>query len=510
MWRRNALLSAVGLIVWGCLVPAAHPEGGTLRVGMPSVPPALDPATAVATPARMLARQVFDTLVQFRAGSSDVEAALASQWTVSKNGLVWTFRLREGVRFHDGTALTSHHAVASIERQLFPGHPLAPAGPAVAPSLLRGAPGVVKEIRAPDARTIQIRLQQPYAPLPTALAHPALSIVLPAPDGTGRWLGTGPFSVAESTAGRLTLDANRAYWGGAPRVARVVFVEVSEDTRALADLDERALDVWLPAGASSRTAGAVSVPGWRIGFLAMQTEKEPFSRRKARQAVAVALDPERIEAALGLGAAALPSFLPPGLWGGGAPPGRIMKADAAAARRLLGEAGLPRGVTTSLLMVGGAAGDEQARLGEALRAMLAPAGIAVQPRPMPPDEMLSLAQNGEHQMALMEARAEGGDPHYLLYPLSTSEAAVKGRSAWNLSFYRNPRLDDLLIRASQLSFRPERQRVYERAQTLLGEEVPWLPLYVRRHWAVLRPEVKGLRLHPSGQHRFDRVTLEVR
>jgi ABC-type transport system substrate-binding protein len=111
-------------------------------------------------------------------------------------------------------------------------------------------------------------------------------------------------------------------------------------------------------------------------------------------------------------------------------------------------------------------------------------------------------------MALLEAGVEAGDPHLLLYPLSTSEGAVKGPQASNLSFYRNKRLDDLLIRASQLSFRPERLRLYVRAQAMLAEELPWIPLYVRLHWAVARPEVRNLRLHPSGNPRLDRVTLD--
>jgi ABC-type transport system substrate-binding protein len=111
-------------------------------------------------------------------------------------------------------------------------------------------------------------------------------------------------------------------------------------------------------------------------------------------------------------------------------------------------------------------------------------------------------------MALLEARAEAGDPHFLLYPLSASEGAVKGAAASNFSFYRNPRLDDLLIRASQLSFRPERQRLYIRSQAMLAEELPWIPIYVRLHWAVARPEVRNLRLHPSGNPRLDRVTVD--
>jgi ABC-type transport system substrate-binding protein len=118
-------------------------------------------------------------------------------------------------------------------------------------------------------------------------------------------------------------------------------------------------------------------------------------------------------------------------------------------------------------------------------------------------------QKGSHDLALAEAQAEGGDPHMLLYPLSTSEGAVRGPNATNFSFYRNARLDDLLIRASQISFRPERQRVYGRAQAFLAEEIPWIPLYVRLHWALARPEVRNFRLHPSGNHRLDRTWIET-
>jgi len=102
----------------------------------------------------------------------------------------------------------------------------------------------------------------------------------------------------------------------------------------------------------------------------------------------------------------------------------------------------------------------------------------------------------------------GGDPHLFLFPLSTSEAASKGPRTLNYSFYRNPRLDDVLVRASQLSFRPERARLYQRAQALLADDLPWLPIYVRLVWGVARPEVRNLRLHPTGVHRLHAVSLE--
>ena len=147
------------------------------------------------------------------------------------------------------------------------------------------------------------------------------------------------------------------------------------------------------------------------------------------------------------------------------------------------------------------------RAGEAIRAALAAADLPVTVQPESLETAHTLLQAGEHALALVEERAEVGDPHFLLYPLSTTEGAVKGPRASNFSFYRNRRLDDLSIRASQLSFKPERQKLYIRAQAILAEDLPWVPIYVRLHWAVARPEVRNLRLHASGNHRLDRVTL---
>ncbi len=495
------------LAVLAALAPAAPAEaqGVPFRVGLPSIPAAVDPATALEGSVPLIARQVFDTLLQYREGSSDVEPGLAVSWTVSRDGLQWTFRIRDGVRFHDGTPLTARHVAESLDRIIVPGHPLAPS-PNPAPSrLLRGSPGVVKEILTPDQRTVKINLALPYAPLLTVLAHPVFSV---AHSGTGamRWIGTGPYSVSEVSPGRITLDANPAYWSAPPRSVRIVLIDAGDPGKAEADLDSRALDLLIPAGAPSRMRGALSVPGWRVGYLAIQAEKEPFRRKKVRHAVAAALSPAAITTSVEPLAAALGFFLPRGVWPWAETP-PVALGDAAAAKRLLGEAGVGQGFTASLVADAGP-GPEIARAAETIREALGAASITVKVRAEPQDAALAAMQNGAHDLALVEARAEAGDPHLLLYPLSTSEGAVRGPAGTNFSFYRNARLDDLLIRASQISFRPERQRVYARVQALLAEEIPWIPLYVRLHWAVARPEVRNLRLHPSGNHRLDRAWVE--
>ena len=479
-----------------------------LRVGVPGLPAVLDPLTALDGATPLIARHVFDTLVSQREMSTDVEPGLATRWAVSRDGLEWSFTLRDHVRFHDGTLLSANDVALSLERHLKPDDPQGAPGAVWGP-LLRGVPGVVKEIRATDSQTVRFRLVQPYAALLSVLAHPGFSIVRRAtgPDGVARLVGTGAYRVVDVSAGRIALEAVPGHWTGTPRAPRIVFLEVPNDEHAEAELDARGLDVWLPAAAPRRADGALSAPGLRVGYLAFQTEKEPLSRRPIRQAIAAALDPAGIGAALDRSAVPLPSFLPPGVWGRreGSP---VLGGTRDAVKKLLVEGAWPKGFSPTLLVPAESGPTNVPKVGEALVAMLGATDIPVQLRVEPLEITRAALQAGDYDLALAEALVGGGDPHLFLFPLSTSESAAKGPRALNYSYYRNPRLDDVLIRASQLAFRPERERLYRRAQAMLGVELPWIPLYVQLHWAVVRPDVRGLRLHPSGFHRFHAVSLD--
>src|SRR5258706_15372569 len=115
-WRCMGIAGLLALTLSG----VGWPRRGTVRVGRGRVPASLDPATTLEGPVSVIARQIFDTLVQYRDVTSDIEPGLAAQWSVSRDGLVWTFRLREGVRFHDGTVLTAQHVVESLDRVIQP------------------------------------------------------------------------------------------------------------------------------------------------------------------------------------------------------------------------------------------------------------------------------------------------------------------------------------------------------------------------------------------------------
>ena len=477
---------------------AAQPRK-ELRVGVVGLPTQLDPAATLDGAGALVARQVFDTLVAFRDGSTEVDPALATRWSVSRDGMVWTFSLREGARFHDGTPLTATEVATSLNRQLAP-----EASGAVWPALLRGRPDVVKEVRASDARTLQITLLQPYAPLLTVLAHPGFGVARVAGD---KVVGSGPYRVVDTVPGRMALEAAPGYWGGPPRTERIVFLEVSNDDNAEAEFDARSLDVWFPPGPPRRMSGALSTPGLRVGYLAFQTEKEPFSRKKIRHAVAAAIDPAVIGVALENTAVPLQSFLPPGVWARreGSP---LLGGTRQQVRALLADGGWPKGHKATILAADETAPLNVPRLAAALEVALGAGDIPVQVKTASADAVRVALQAGEHEMALVEATVLGGDPHLFLFPLSTSEGAAKGPRALNYSFYRNPRVDDVLVRAAQLSNRVERAKLYQRAQIVLADDLPWLPLYVRLVWGVARPEVQNLRLHPTGLHRLNTVSLE--
>jgi peptide/nickel transport system substrate-binding protein len=508
--RAVVLLVALGVLaVLPVNLAAQAPDGlvrREVRIGIAGIPAALDPATAVEGAVPLIARQVFDTLVAYRSDSTDVEPALATRWTVSRDGLVWSFTLREGVRFHDGTPLSAADVAASFERHL---KPELVAGAPLWSAMLRGVPGVVKDVRAADARTIQFRLAQPYAALLTLLAHPGFGVVrtVTAADGSSRLIGTGPYRVVDASTGRLSVEAVANHWSGGARAGRLVFLETGTEEHAEAEMDARSLDVWFPPGPPRRAEGAISIPGLRVGYLAFQTEKEPFSRKKIRQAVAAAIDPAVLALSLDRIAMPLPSLLPLGVWARreGSP---VLGGTKSAVAALLAEGGWPKTFRPTLMVANDAVPPALPRIAESLQLMLEAAEIPIQIRVEPEAVVRAAREKGEHELLVAESAVDGGDPHLFLYPLSTSEGASKGPQASNFSFYRNPRLDDVLIRASQIAFRPERRRLYQRAQAMLADEVPWVPLYVRLVWAVARPEVRGLRLHPTGFHRLTTVALE--
>jgi peptide/nickel transport system substrate-binding protein len=180
-WRA-ASLAVLVLSLTATGVALAAPAG-ELHVGVPRVPASLDPAEATA-PSQILAmRLLYEGLVTF-GERGDIEPALAATWTVSRDGLVWTFRLRPDIQLHDGAPLGVDEVVAALAERISAEEPFASAPTWVRP--FRGASRLVREIRRGAGASVQVVLGQPYAPLLALLAHPALAVSGRGPGPTGR------------------------------------------------------------------------------------------------------------------------------------------------------------------------------------------------------------------------------------------------------------------------------------------------------------------------------------
>lgn len=498
----------------GCLVLVGVPGGaraqpaGELRIGVPRLPETLDPVAATTGPALMVSRQLFQGLVTV-GERGELEPGLATQWTVSRDGLTWTFRLRADAQFHDGTPLTADIVVASLSRHLAPDEAggREPATPWA--RVFRGGNALVREVRRGDPGTVEILLNQPFSPLLAVLAHPALAIGLTQNDSGVPFLGTGPYRLAARVPGRLVLEAVSPARGDPPRSARLVFEEMPDDALALAEFGPRGrLDVHFPQSPPAWGGlglQVLSAPTWQVGFLALRSQAGLLAKKPLRRVVALALDPALVGPALGRWARPWASYLPPGAWAvrDALPPAH----DPASARRLLAEARMTQ-AAVSLLAADMPGGLDLLRLAEAIRLSLAVAGLRVEVRQLAGDAYVQALRDGEGELALLESALEVDDPHFAFRPLVASELAARG-SATNVAFYRNAFVDDLLLRASQIAFRPERLRLYHRLQAHLADERPYIPLYVRLQWAVARPSVRDLRLDPAGRHRLDRVWVEA-
>lgn len=481
----------------------AQPPAAELRIGMPDLPPSLDPALAPSGPALALFRQVFETLVEYGDRPGEIEPGLAASWGVSRDGLTWTFRLRRGVHSHDGSLVTASAVAASLARQMLPDRPEAPA---LWPTVFQGRPGLVRRVRVVSPTEVAVELAQPYAPLLSILAHPAFGVVLPVGDAPPGLVGTGPYRIAEATPDRVVLEAASEPRRLPPRTPRLVFRRVADDAAGIAELGAGDLDIYFPRTPplwGGLGLQVLSAPAWRLGLLALEMEHGPLKEPRLRQAVARALDPGLLGPTLGRWAALHRGLLPAGAWGL-LDPTPLPFHDPERARRFIAEAHLAPGTTLSLLVPEGGLGLDLPQLADAVRLSLAVAGLRVAVRVEPAEVFRALARNGEYDLAIEEVGLEVNDPHLLLHPLVSSEGAVRGR-ATNLAFYRNRQVDDLLLRASQLAFRRERLRLYQRVQAQLARDLPWLPLYQRLQWALARPEIRDLRLAPSGAHRLDQV-----
>ena len=466
----------------------------TLVVGTLGDPLSLEPHRATDLLSAAIVANVCETLVRYRADGTRPEASLATTWA-NVNGRVWTFTLREGVRFHDGAPLDADAVVANLD----------------ALRRSRGFPGQAHRV---GPGVVTITLDRPNAALLATLSQPFFALQSPRElqrGATGRPVGTGPFRLGEARPGLVELIPNWTYWGGPPRLGGIVFRRFRDEEALAAALLSGEADVSsavgfqrLPRLRASPEIALDSKTGLNIAFLSLNNERRPLNDRRVRQAIARSIDRPALVSRF-LGGHGLPARnpLPPSLWGYSTrtkDPG----LDRAAARRLLAEAGFPRGFDVTLLAVDAPRPYLPAPLAEAeqIRDDLARVGIRVTIRRVATwADYLETAGRGDYDMAVMGWQADTMDPNDFLSALLASESV----GATNRSRYRSEAMDGLLKRGRRGGGPAERLAAYEEAQALFQRDMPWAPLYHVSIFLASRRPVRGLVVDATGLLRYEKT-----
>jgi len=483
----------------GARTPDAGGERGTIVFGRGADSDRLDPARTTSGESVKVTINVFDSLLQFKQGSTEVEPALAEEWQISDDGLEYTFKLRKGVKFHDGTPFNADAVVFSFERQMDENHEyfyddMAYAGFTLEP---------VKEIVKLDDHTVKFVLKNPYAPFLRNLAMFSCAIVSPTAlkkygdDFFKNPVGTGPFVFEKwERDSQIVLRAYDDYWGGAPKVERVVFKVIPENSVRLAEVETG--NVHIMDGLDPNDVKRVednpdlklySMPGLNISYMAFPCDKKPFDNVKLRRAISLAINREYIATYLYKGAAEpAEGPVPKTILDYEAEGGRY---DPDEAKELLAEAGFPDGLEVTLWCYPNprAYNPSGAKLAEAIASDLEKIGIDAEIQTMEWTSYLARSKSPEYFDGpfCLGWMGDNGDVDNFLYALLSSDNIPGG----NRSRYSNPAVDSLLLQAQQLSDESKRADLYRKAVKQIVADAPWAFLTHTQDMVVTRANVEG-------------------
>jgi len=447
--------------------PSATPKtplGGTLRVALSAAIGSLDPQIADANP--LVVGQIFEGLVG--RGPNGVVAALATKWVVGGDGRAWSFTLRDGVTFHDGSAVDA---------------------PAVAKSLGRANDPLIETADAPDARTVVLTTRASYGPFLSALATTPYLIVSPA----SRTSGTGPFRVPTGADGvrPLVLERNDRYWGAdasgqrLPYLDKLSFTAIADAPTRLASIRTGSVDfvqdLALSDVSTIRTDPSLQLvvrPGTMVLYLGLNLSLPPMDDLRVRQAVAAGLNARSLVDRLYSGTAAAASQLPPpAMLGYDETVTEFAKSDPTAAKKLLADAGRSN-LQVDLWYVQDPAvvTPDMRRVAEAVAADLSAAGINADTKTIDPITFALSVRENRYPMWLGLASSPTFDPDGLLGPAFIPPTVNGQDQPTEAGGWLNKEVAGLLRKARTEPDQSKRAELYKQVSKIAQREIPRIPL----------------------------------
>lgn len=487
----RGLVVVVGLLTLGVLsagTTTAWAQTSELTIAVATDPLTLDPRGAMNIISWSLAYHIADPLVG-KDKDLNIVPLLAESWE-RPNPRTWRFKLRRGVKFHNGEDVTSQAVKATLDVMLDP--ELAKTKKVQVSSIIRGNFRSVERVEAPDPYTVVIVTKTPYRPMLMGLAQLGIVPVsgLDAAEAyIAKPVGAGPYRFVEYVPGsRLVLEANETYWGQKPKFKRVVVRIIPENATRVAALQTgEVMAIFnVPPDTIERLRANKDVEvrdtlTTRHNYLYLQNDRPPFNDKRVRLALNYALDKEQITKGIFKGLAK-PSTAPMG-------PATIyfnksLKAypyDLAKAKALLAEAGHPNGLKFVLgAPFGRFINDRQ--VAEAAVGQLAKAGFTVDIRVEEWGTSLANLLARKYD-AFFGAYGGSTDPDYMLSWLFMAKSSVIG--------FNKPEVEALLLDGLQATDEASARKTYERAQQIVWEDVPLGFLYFQPEIVAFNKRLKG-------------------
>ncbi|WP_089775492.1 ABC transporter substrate-binding protein [Ruania alba] len=517
--KRHAVTLAVGtaLVLSACGANANSNDGDadgagtatdTLTVAYSEGGTTLDPAIASDVTSDTFVLAAYDQLVtyartetdgQFEADTSEIEPMLAESWDVSEDDTRYTFHLREGATFHDGSDLTAEDVDATFDY-------IASSSNA---SFLYGMAGI-DDVQAIDEYTVQIDLTAPNHLFLQILPMYSFSIInmdLVEENGGTDWLasntaGSGPYTVDSwDPASEAVLSRNDDYWGEAPALRQVTMKFIGEASNRVQLLQNGEVDVALevpPKDVESLDAvDGVTIDSRasnKILYFAMNNAIEPFDDPLVRQAISYAIPYENLISDVMMGQASPMHSSVASSTPGWTDAGYGYSHDLDRARELLEEAGYPDGFEFDFTL--GSGFQDWADDAVLIQAELAEIGVTMNIENMARPQFLDALATGEVQSYISRWTSFVNDPGYHLGLLLTEDGTS------NYVNYRNDEVNDLWEQAATEPDADIRADLYGQMQEIISTEAPWAYLYEYNIVVAHRDGVEGYTSYPDGIIRF--------
>lgn len=474
---------------------------------------------------------IYNRLVEFVTGTTQVEPGLAESWEVSEDGLEYTFHLRKGVKFHSNDVFTpsrdlnADDVIFSFERQWKQDNPYyTVSGGTWEYFNGMSMPDLLKEIVKVDDYTVKFVLNRPEAPMIANLAMDFASIVskeyadamLAA--GTPEMLnqkpvGTGPFQfVAYQKDAVIRYKANPDYWKGKAAIDDLVFAitpDASVRYQKLKAGECHVMPYPNPADVAAMKADpditVLEQEGLNVGYLAYNTQQAPFDNPKVRKALNMAIDKQAIIDVVFQGSGQIAKNpIPPTMWSYN---DEIQDDpyDPEAAKKMLEEAGVTDlSMKVWAMPVQRPYNPNARRMAELIQEDMAKIGVDVEIVSYEWGEYLERSKAVDRDGAvLLGWTGDNGDPdNFLAVLLGCDGVGGSNRAQWC-----NEEFEALIQKAKVTSDVEERTRLYKEAQVVFKREAPWATIAHSVVFMPVRNEVQGYKVHPLGGHIFYGVDL---